>query len=83
MYDREEIQTAILNHTALKLAGVEDAERFQVMLNRQQQLGGMLELARRLNDHRLVRFLEAIAFMLSVPRWHKPEQDRQLGGQLG
>ena len=59
MYDREEIQTAILNHTALKLAAAKDEERYQAMLNRQQQLGGMLELARRLNDHRLVRFLEA------------------------
>jgi hypothetical protein len=59
MYDREEIQTAISNHTALKLAAAKDEERYQAMLNRRQQLGGMLELARRLNDHRLVRFLEA------------------------
>lgn len=59
MYNREEIQAAIENHTALKLASASSSERFQVMLSRQQQLGGMLELARRLNDHRLVRFLEA------------------------
>ena len=59
MYTREEVQAAILNNTALRLSRVEDTERFQAMLNRQQQLGGMLELARRLNDYRLVRFLEA------------------------
>lgn len=59
MYNREEVQAAILNNTALRLSGAKDTERFQAMLNRQQQLGGMLELARRLNDYRLVRFLEA------------------------
>ena len=59
MYHREEVQTAILNNTALKLAGLDGAQRYQTLQQRSQQLGGMLELARKLNDHRLVRFLEA------------------------
>jgi hypothetical protein len=52
-------QAAILNHTALKLAKIDSAEYVQTLLQQSQQIGGMLELARRLNDHRLVRFVEA------------------------
>jgi hypothetical protein len=59
MYNLDEVQAAILNHTALKLAKTDSPEHFQTLLQRSQQIGGMLELARRLNDHRLVRFLEA------------------------
>jgi hypothetical protein len=32
--------------------------RYDALERRRVELGGMLELARRLNDHRLVRFIE-------------------------
>jgi hypothetical protein len=33
-------------------------ERYATLERRRRELGGMLELARRLDDHRLVRLLE-------------------------
>lgn len=50
---------AIANKSALWIAGHLDAQRHGALERRRCQIGGMLELARRLGDHRLVRFLEA------------------------
>ncbi|MGH8200460.1 MAG: hypothetical protein ACREVO_08865 [Steroidobacteraceae bacterium] len=50
---------AIANNSALRVASHADAERYRALERRRCQIGGMLELARRLDDHRLVRFLEA------------------------
>lgn len=56
----EEVTTAIENHSALKLAGVPFPGRLQVLESRCQQLGGMIELARRIKaQHTLLRWLEA------------------------
>jgi hypothetical protein len=56
----DEIVEAIQNHSALKLAGIRFPERLRELEDRCQQLGGMIELARRLKVNReLLRFLEA------------------------
>jgi hypothetical protein len=49
---------AIVNKSVLLLASQPEAT-YETLKARQANLGGMLELARRLNDHRLVRALEA------------------------
>lgn len=49
---------AIANKSAVWVAGHGEAERYAALERRWCQIGGMLELARRLEDHRLVRFLE-------------------------
>ena len=54
----EAICEAIANKTVLLTAAQPDTPRYQALESRRAQIGGMLELARRLEDHRLVRFLE-------------------------
>lgn len=55
-----EIVEAIENHSALKLAGIRFPERLRELEDRYQQLGGMIEITRRLKlDRRLERALEA------------------------
>ena len=57
LFDTEDFQMAVLNHTALQLAGLTGDARAQVLERRTQQLIGMLELARRLGDDDLVHAL--------------------------
>ena len=57
MYVVDEIIEAIVNKSVLLLASY-PAERYATLERRRRELGGMLELARRLDDHRLVRLLE-------------------------
>ncbi|MDB5971731.1 MAG: hypothetical protein JWQ90_4181 [Hydrocarboniphaga sp.] len=55
-----EVIEAIQNHSALKLAGIRFPERLGELERRCQQLGGMIEITRRLKlDRRLERALEA------------------------
>jgi hypothetical protein len=55
----QDICAAILNHTALHLAGLAGAERRQAATVRRQHLTGMLELAGRLDlPAELLAFLE-------------------------
>ena len=55
----QDIHAAILNHTALHLAGLAGAERRQAANARHHHLTGMLELARRLElPTELLAFLE-------------------------
>jgi len=49
---------AIVNKSVLLLASEPEAQ-YETLKARHANVGGMLELARRLNDHRLVRALEA------------------------
>jgi hypothetical protein len=49
---------AIVNKSVLLLASEPDAQ-YETLKARHANVGGMLELARRLNDQRLVRALEA------------------------
>ena len=58
MYAVDEVIEAIVNKSALLLASYPD-ERYAMLQRRRSEVGGMLELARRLDDHRLVRVLEA------------------------
>lgn len=56
----DEVILAIENHSALKLAGIRFPERLRALENRCEQLGGMIELVRRIKlDRRLERALEA------------------------
>jgi hypothetical protein len=50
---------AIANTTQSWLARHRSEQRHEALERRRTQIGGMLELARRLSDHRLARFLEA------------------------
>jgi hypothetical protein len=59
-----EILDAITNKSALLLARDPDAI-YSTLKQRRAALGGMLELARRLNAHRLVRALEIHADALT------------------
>jgi hypothetical protein len=59
MYRLEDIREAITHKSALWLASHPGAERHAALERRRCEIGGMLELARRLDDHRLMRFLEA------------------------
>jgi len=59
-----EILEAISNKSALLLASDPDAI-YATLKQRRAALGGMLELARRLNAHRLVRALEVHADALT------------------
>ena len=43
MYTLDEVQTAILNHTALKLAGLKDADYQRAVEWRCSEVSGMLE----------------------------------------
>jgi hypothetical protein len=52
-----EVLEAITNKSVLLVASHPDA-RYETLKARHANLGGMLELARRLNAHRLVRALE-------------------------
>lgn len=54
-----DFQIAVLNHTALQLAGLTGDERAHVLRQCTQQIIGMLELARRLGDDALVHSLES------------------------
>jgi hypothetical protein len=55
----QDIRAAILNHTALQLAGLAGAERKDAATVRRHHLTGMLELARRLEvSAELLAFLE-------------------------
>jgi len=55
----EDTRQAILNHTALHLAGLAGAERKVAATVRRHHLTGMLELARRLDlPSELLAFLE-------------------------
>ena len=54
----DEVCGAITHKSALWLASHPDVERYGALEHRRCQIGGMLELARRLQDHRLTRFLE-------------------------
>jgi hypothetical protein len=54
----EEVCAAITNGTLLWLTRHGSEQRHEALERRRAQIGGMLELARRLEDHRLVRFLE-------------------------
>ena len=54
----DEVIEAITNKSTLLTAGHE-TERHIVLERRWREIGGMLELARRLGDHRLVLALEA------------------------
>lgn len=61
----EEVIAAIEDHTALKLAGIRFPERLRVLENRREQIGGMIELSRRLKVQReLLRFLESHSLAL-------------------
>ena len=62
-----ELLEAITNKSVLLVASNPDA-RYETLKARHANLGGMLELARRLNAHRLVRALEV----------HKNALNRQL-----
>jgi len=55
---------AIVNKSVLLMASEPDAQ-YETLKARRDNLGGMLELARRLNDQRLVRALEAHKDVLS------------------
>ena len=57
MYHLDEVQAAILNHTALKLAGLKDADYQRALEWRCSEVSGMLELARGINHPALLRFL--------------------------
>jgi len=57
MYSLDEVQTAILNHTALKLAGLKGTDYQRALEYRRSEVTGMLELARRINHPLLLRFL--------------------------
>ena len=59
-----EILEAITNKSTLLLASDPDAI-YATLKHRRSALGGMLELARRLNAHRLVRALEVHADALT------------------
>ncbi len=59
MHCLDDIREAITNKSALWLASRPGAARHAALERRCCEIGGMLELARRLEDHRLVRFLEA------------------------
>jgi aryl carrier-like protein len=54
----DEVIGAIMHKSTLLAAG-HDSERHIVLERRWREIGGMLELARRLGEHRLVRALEA------------------------
>ncbi|NJD06118.1 MAG: hypothetical protein FIA97_06425 [Methylococcaceae bacterium] len=55
----DDVREAILNHTALRLAGLAGAERREAATVRRHYLTGMLELARRLEvPAELLAFLE-------------------------
>lgn len=57
--DLDQIRIAITEHTVLQLAGLQFPERLRVLEHRFQQLGGMIELARRLRlETRFIRALE-------------------------
>ena len=58
-FDTDDFQMAVLNHTALQLAGLKGDARAHALRQRTQQILGMLELARRLDDDSLVQFLES------------------------
>jgi hypothetical protein len=51
--------TAIASKSERWVASHSEAERYSALERRWCDIGAMLELARRLEDHRLVRFLEA------------------------
>ena len=55
----DEVCDAIANTTQVWLARHRSDQRYEALQSRRAQIGGMLELARRLSDHRLARFLEA------------------------
>lgn len=55
----EALCKAIATKSELWVAGHGDTGRYAALERRCGQIGAMLELARRLEDHRLVRFLEA------------------------
>ena len=58
LFDTDDFQMAVLNHTALQLAGLHGDARAHALRQRTQQIIGMLELARRLGDDALVHFLD-------------------------
>lgn len=61
----DDILTAITEHTVLQLAGIQVPERLRLLEHRFQQLGGMIELARRLRlETRFIRALEGHRQML-------------------
>jgi hypothetical protein len=57
-YRLEDVIEAITSKSTGLLASGAD-EPYAALDRRWREIGGMLELARRLNDHRLVRALEA------------------------
>jgi hypothetical protein len=67
VYVIDEVIEAIVNKSVLLLVSYPE-ERYATLQRRRIELGGMLELARRLDDHRLVRVLER----------HKDELTRQI-----
>jgi len=56
---------AIVNKSVLLLA-TQPETQYETLKQRHAALGGMLELARRLNDHRLVRALDALTRQLEA-----------------
>jgi hypothetical protein len=54
----DRICAMIANRTRAWIAGHDGAQRPDALERRRVELGGMLELARRLDDYRLVRFIE-------------------------
>jgi len=67
VYVIDEVIEAIVNKSVLLLVSYPE-ERYATLRRRRRELGGMLELARRLDDYRLVRLLER----------HKDELTRQI-----
>lgn len=55
----EALCQAIASKSARWVARHPEAEHYSALKRRWCDIGAMLELARRLEDHRLVRFLEA------------------------
>jgi hypothetical protein len=53
----EAVCTAIASRTN-RITARDGEHRYDALERRRVELGGMLELARRLDDHRLVRFIE-------------------------
>jgi hypothetical protein len=59
--DPEHLDTvcaAIASRTQARVAAADSARRYDALERRRVELGGMLELARRLDDWRLARFIE-------------------------
>jgi hypothetical protein len=54
----DRVCAAIANRTRAWIAGHDSAQRHDALERRRIALGGMLELARRLEDYGLVRFIE-------------------------